>query len=250
MCSSSSKHDPHSLHLVVLKDAILAANVLGEKGKRIDDWKAALKNLVPYKIGKYGQLQEWYEDIDKPNDKHRHLNHLFGLFPGSQINPVHTPELAKAAMVTLTQRGDGATGWSMGWKINFWARIQDGDHAYLMVRNLLKHGTNPNLLNIHPPFQIDGNFGGCSGIAEMLVQSHYRADGGEIDLLPALPKAWSTGSVSGILARGGFTIDAAWKNGKITNAKIISKNGGKLIVRYNGKTIKKTMKKGQRITLK
>lgn len=233
-----------------LKGAIAAAAVLGEKGKRVDLWKSSLKDLVPYKIGQHGQLQEWYEDIDNPKDKHRHLNHLFGLYPSSQINPVHTPKLAEAAKVTLTQRGDGATGWSMGWKINFWARIQDGDHAYLMVRNLLKRGTNPNLLDIHPPFQIDGNFGGCSGIAEMLMQSHYRADGGEIDLLPALPSDWSTGSVKGLLARGGFVVDASWKEGEITTAKITANKGGALTVRYNEKSVKKTMKAGESINLK
>ncbi len=233
-----------------LKNAVFAAYVLGEKGKRVDAWKKSLNALVEYKVGKFGQLQEWYEDIDKPNDHHRHLNHLFGLFPGSQINPVHTPKLAKAVKTTLIQRGDGATGWSMGWKINFWARIQDGDHAYLMVRNLLKNGTNPNLFDVHPPFQIDGNFGGCSGIAEMLMQSHYRVNGGEIDLLPALPSAWPSGSFRGLLARGGFEVDASWKNGKVVSATISSKKGGRLTVRYNGKTIIKTVKPGQSIYLK
>ncbi len=233
-----------------LKGAIAAAQVLGEKGKRVEQWKHSLKNLVSYKVGKHGQLQEWYEDIDNPKDKHRHLNHLFGLYPGSQINPVHTPKLAAAAKTTLIQRGDGATGWSMGWKINFWARIQDGDHAYLMVRNLLKKGTNPNLLDIHPPFQIDGNFGGCSGIAEMLLQSHYRSDGGEIDLLPALPSAWPKGSVKGLLARGGFVVDATWDNEKITTAKITATKGGKLTVRYNGKSVEKTLKAGESLQVK
>jgi len=233
-----------------LKGAIASANVLGIKGERVNAWKNSYKKLVAYKVGKHGQLQEWYEDIDNPKDKHRHLNHLFGLYPGSQINPVHTPKLAKAAKTTLTQRGDGATGWSMGWKINFWARIQDGDHAYLMVRNLLKNGTNPNLFDVHPPFQIDGNFGGCSGIAEMILQSHYRAGGGEIDLLPALPSAWPAGSVKGLLARGGFVVDAVWKDGKITTAHIKSKNGGKLTVRYNGKSMTQVMKPGQVIELK
>lgn len=232
-----------------LKGAIAAAHVLGEKGKRVNQWEAALKDLVPYKVGKHGQLQEWYEDIDKPKDKHRHLNHLFGLYPGSQINPVHTPKLAEAAKVTLTQRGDGAVGWSMGWKINFWARIQDGDHAYLMVRNLLKNGTNPNLLDVIPPFQIDGNFGGCAGIAEMFMQSHYRSSGGEIDLLPALPSDWPTGSFKGLLARGGFVVDASWKGGKITAAQITARKGGELTVRYNGKVVNKTMKAGQVINL-
>ncbi|MCP5535224.1 MAG: glycoside hydrolase family 95 protein [Akkermansiaceae bacterium] len=228
-----------------LKNAIQAAEVLGEKGQRVESWKTAMAKLVPYKIGQHGQLQEWYEDIDNPKDKHRHLNHLFGLHPGSQISPVHTPELAKAAKTTLTMRGDGATGWSMGWKINFWARIHDGDHAYLMVRNLLKNGTNPNLFDVHAPFQIDGNFGGCAGIAEMLMQSHYRMDGGEIDLLPALPKDWPAGSVRGLLARGGFTVDLAWKNSVPTSVTIKASKAGLVTVRFKGRTWQRQMKAGE-----
>jgi len=233
-----------------LKGAIFAAEVLGEKGSQIEAWKKSMKRLVVYKIGKHGQLQEWYEDVDNPKDKHRHLNHLFGLHPGSQISPVHTPKLAEAAKVTLTQRGDGATGWSMGWKINFWARILDGDHAYTMVRNLLKNGTNPNLLDVNAPFQIDGNFGGISGMAEMLMQSHYRSDGGEIDLLPALPSSWPEGSVKGLLARGGFVVDVAWKNGKVTKAQIKVARACKLTVRYNGKIMTEKVRAGQLVELK
>lgn len=256
--SWSPEHGPISLGVTAdiamareaLSNAIDAAEVLGESGKRVETWKKTLAQLVPYKVGQYGQLQEWYEDIDKPNDKHRHLNHLFGLHPGTHISPVHTPDLAKAAKVTLTQRGDGATGWSMGWKINFWARIHDGDHAYLMVRNLLKKGTNANLFDVHAPFQIDGNFGGCSGIAEMLMQSHYRINGGEIDLLPALPKDWAAGSVKGLRARGGFIVDATWENSRITSAKVTSEKGGKLTVRYNGKSEKKILKAGESALLK
>jgi len=229
-----------------LKGAVAAAAVLGESA---GEWAAVEQKLVPYKIGQYGQLQEWYEDIDKPNDKHRHLNHLFGLHPGSQISPVHTPKLAEASRTTLTMRGDGATGWSMGWKINFWARVHDGDHAYLLVRNLLSKGTNPNLFDVHPPFQIDGNFGGCAGIAEMLLQSHYRPDGGEIDLLPSLPSAWPEGSVKGLRARGGFTVDIAWKDGKLTQAKVIADKPRKLTARWNGKTWKKSLNPGESVTL-
>ncbi len=256
--SWSPEHGPMSLGATAdiamareaLKNAIDAAAVLGEKGERVASWKKAMEKLVPYKVGQHGQLQEWYEDIDNPKDKHRHINHLFGLYPGSQISPVHTPELAKASMTTLTQRGDGATGWSMGWKINFWARIHDGDHAYLMVRNLLKNGTNPNLLDVHPPFQIDGNFGGCAGIAEMLVQSHYRADGGEIDLLPSLPKAWPKGEVKGIGARGGFTVDVQWDGGMVKAARVTASQDAQLTVRYNGKSVTKKMKKGESALLK
>lgn len=220
-----------------LQGAVSAAAVLGETGPRIDTWRNTMNKLTPYKIGQQGQLQEWYEDVDNPKDTHRHLNHLFGLYPGHQIDPVHTPELAKAARTTLVQRGDGATGWSMGWKINFWARMHDGDHAYILVRNLLKNGTNPNLLDVHPPFQIDGNFGGCAGIAEMLMQSRYLPKGGEVDLLPALPSAWATGSIGGLRARGGFVVQQLkWQDSKLLAARILSEKGGPLTVRCAGRT--------------
>ena len=138
----------------------------------------------------------------------------------------------------------------MGWKINFWARMHDGNHAYMLVRNLLKYGTNPNLLDVHPPFQIDGNFGGCAGIAEMLLQSQYRKDGGEIDLLPALPDAWATGSVKGLLARGGFTVDIDWKDGELTEARIKAKKKSKLTVRCNDKTWEHNLDAGETVKIK
>ncbi len=232
-----------------LMGAVAAAEVLGETGPRIDGWTQAMDNLVSYKIGQYGQLQEWYEDIDNPKDKHRHLNHLFGLYPGSQISPAHTPELVEAARATLTQRGDGATGWSMGWKINFWARVHDGDHAYLLVRNLFKSGTNPNLFDVHPPFQIDGNFGGCAGFAEMLMQSHYRESGGEIDLLPALPEAWHTGSVRGLRARGGYTVDIVWKDGQLVETRIKAEKAGRVTARFRDKNWGGALKAGEHIRL-
>ncbi|MBK1826930.1 glycoside hydrolase family 95 protein [Haloferula rosea] len=251
--SWSPEHGPISLGATAdiamaretLKNAIAAAESIGESGPRVERWKTTLGKLVKYRVGKHGQLQEWYEDIDNPNDKHRHINHLFGLYPGSQISPVHTPELADAAKTTLIQRGDGATGWSMGWKINFWARIHDGDHAYLMVRNLLKEGTNPNLLDVHPPFQIDGNFGGCAGIAEMLMQSHYRDDGGEIDLLPALPTDWPDGSFSGLRARGGFIVDLSWKDGAPDQVSITATHDGKLVIRSGKDSQQKQLKAGE-----
>lgn len=233
-----------------LRDAVAGAEALGETGPRVETWKNTLAKLTPYKIGRHGQLQEWYEDVDDPKDQHRHLNHLFGLHPGHQIDPVSTPDLAKAARVTLTQRGDGATGWSMGWKINFWARMRDGDHAYLLVRNLLKNGTNPNLFDVHPPFQIDGNFGGTAGIAEMLVQSAYRAKGGEITLLPALPSAWPQGRVTGLRARGGFVVKSLeWRDGNLASAAILSEKGGPLAVRHGERLLKFETRPGEVVSV-
>jgi alpha-L-fucosidase 2 len=195
------------------------------------------KRLPPMHIGQHGQLQEWLDDIDNPKDNHRHISHLYGLFPANQISPYRTPQLYSAAKTTLTHRGDVSTGWSMGWKVNWWARMLDGNHAYKLIQNQLtpvgsggrgSGGTYNNLFDAHPPFQIDGNFGCTSGITEMLMQSAN----GEMHLLPALPDVWQNGSIGGIRAIGGFQIvSMEWKDGKVVKAVIKSTVGGNLRLR-------------------
>ena len=265
----SPEHGPeeeavtYDLQLVhdLFTNTIEAADALGVDADYRAKVAAMRAKLLQPKIGKWGQLQEWETDRDDPKDEHRHVSHLFALHPARQITATGTPQLFEAARVSLNARGDGGTGWSRAWKINFWARFQDGDHAYTMLRNLLSlvsdegntpgsrmksgGGVYPNLLDAHPPFQIDGNLGATAGVAEMLLQSHT----GEIVLLPALPKAWPDGFVTGLRARGGIEVDLIWRAGRLESATLRSGASASARLRHGAQRVELTLRPGEPVKL-
>lgn len=243
----------------LFNQTIRASEILNIDENYRNELKESLKNMHPYQIGKNGNLQEWYFDWEDEDPKHRHQTHLFGLHPGHHITPTTTPELAKACEVVLNVKGDETTGWSKGWRINLWARLKDGNRAYKLYRELLRYvdpsgirtefskggGTYPNLLDAHPPFQIDGNFGGAAGVLEMLVQSTEK----NIEILPALPDVWHTGSLHGVKTRGGFELNLDWENGILKNCEISNASGGVTNVIYRGKSKKVELKKGEKVSV-
>ncbi|MBA4105943.1 MAG: alpha-L-fucosidase [Pirellula sp.] len=246
----------HQLIRDLLANTIEAAEILGVDEPQRRQWAEIHRRLAPNQIGRHGQLQEWLEDVDDPLNDHRHVSHLWGLHPGSEIN-VETPELLRAAQQSLEFRGDGGTGWSRAWKINFWARLRNGNRALNVLNGLLTltdspktsyrgGGVYPNLFDAHPPFQIDGNFGAAAGIAEMLLQSQLRTADGDpiVELLPALPAAWSEGEVRGLRARGGFEFAVSWQEGKLTDARVKSLLGKPVAIRYGERSLRLPTKIG------
>lgn len=243
----------HQIIRALFRSCIEASDILGTDQEFAGKLKEMLPRIAPNKIGKHGQLQEWMEDKDSPTDKHRHVSHLWGVHPGSEINWKETPDLMKAARQSLLYRGDEGTGWSLAWKINFWARFLDGNHAYEMVKLLFRPvqientvytgggGSYTNLFDAHPPFQIDGNFGAPAGMIEMLVQSQLN----EISILPALPDALPSGKIAGVCARGGFELSFNWSEGKLKKIEVLSKAGQKCILRYGEKVIEMATEKGK-----
>ncbi|MBO9612893.1 MAG: glycoside hydrolase family 95 protein [Dyadobacter sp.] len=242
----------HQIIRALFKACIETADILKTDAAFAQKLAETSKQIAPNQIGRYGQLQEWMTDIDDTTSHHRHVSHLWGVYPGQEITPAGTPELLKAAMKSLHYRGDDGTGWSLAWKINYWARFLDGEHAYTMIRKLFNPvydagqkmsggGSYPNLFDAHPPFQIDGNFGGAAGILETLVQSHLD----EINLLPALPKALPTGRITGLCTRGGFEMDMDWKNGRLEALTVRSKAGNKCRLRYGNQVVSVNTTKGK-----
>ena len=241
----------HQIIRNLFRICIEASKILDKDQEFASKLKAMIPQIAPNQIGRLGQLQEWMEDIDDPKVKHRHVSHLWGMHPGNEINWVETPDLMKAAKQSLLFRGDAGTGWSLGWKINFWARFLDGNRTYKLIHMLLSPAEEPlrelsggsytNLFDAHPPFQIDGNFGGAAGVIEMLLQSHLET----IDLLPALPDALPEGRISGVCARGGFELSFDWKNGELQNIEVLSKAGETCKLRYKNRSIDLKTEKGK-----
>jgi alpha-L-fucosidase 2 len=236
----------------LLDYTIEAAEVLGNDRDFAAKLAEVRRQLPPDQVGKHGQLQEWLEDEDVPNNGHRHMSPLWALYPGWEITP-DNPKLYDAAKVLLTWRGDGSTGWSFSWRIPLWARVGDGDFAYRQLYLQLARRTLPNLFDLCGPFQIDGNFGAPAGMAEMLLQSHRRLPEGSkthlIDLLPALPKAWPRGSVTGLCARGGFEVDMTWEDGALTGAVVRSKLGNPCRLHHGDRAVDLTTEAGKAYAL-
>jgi len=229
-----------------LLDSFVQASRKLESDAQLRDAALTAKNrLPPLQIGSRGQLQEWIEDYPEVEPEHRHVSHLWALYPGHGISPEHAPGLAAAARRTLELRGDGGTGWAKAWKIALWARLLDGDHAHLMLRGQLADSTLPNMFDTHPPFQIDGNFGAAAAIAEMLLQS----DDDVVSLLPALPSAWPQGRVRGLRARGGLKVDMEWAHGKLVHAALSSDVARKVIVRNRGRSAELSLSTGKILRL-
>ena len=248
----------HQIIRNLFSNCIEASEILKIDTDLREELRDIKRRIAPNQIGQYGQLQEWLEDKDDPENKHRHVSHLWGLHPGDEITKEDTPDLFDAARKSLEMRGDEGTGWSMAWKINFWARLKDGDRAYSLLSNLMRltgssrteydgGGLYPNLFDAHPPFQIDGNFGVTSGIAEMLLQSHRRDKEGDyiLELLPALPSVWPNGHIKGLCARGGFEVDIFWKDGTLARTEILSNSGSRCRIAYMAKDRELSTEKGK-----